>query len=165
MSDPENLDDLPASVREIAEVIGRAPTLRMLGQLPEITAGIEGKRGRRPLLYVPKRITPDHRLYRILGPEGAEKLARAFGGESLQPANCRGVYIAMRDAALLQMLATGARATVVSEITGVSIRQIRNIRRKRGAAASGAAPHVDNAAGGAYNPRPTKNRGNGGRDH
>lgn len=128
----EDLSDLPGSVREIAEVIGRQATLHLLGQLPTGRAGRPDKESSRVILYVPKKLSPDHRLVRILGAERAMALVRAFGGEVMQPANCRRVYARHRDEAILKMLRDGARLEMVLSIMRVSRRHVTNLVRSAG---------------------------------
>lgn len=124
------LNDLPESVREIAEVIGRDDALRLIGQLPTCYAGKEGHKSNRVIMYVPKSLKPDHTLVRILGFTTAMKLVRHFGGEILQPANCRAIYTRFRDEAINQMLAAGARPSMVAELLSVSERHVRNLARE-----------------------------------
>lgn len=124
------LNDLPESVREIAEVIGREDALRLVGQLPTCYAGNEGKKSNRVIMYVPKRLSPDHKLVEILGWNVAMKLVRHFGGEILQPANCRKILSRFRDEAILKMLDAGARPSMVADLLGVSERHVRNVARE-----------------------------------
>lgn len=124
------LNDLPGSVREIAEVIGRHEALFLIGQLPSCYAGNEGKKSNRVILYVPKRVGPDHRLVRILGWDVAQKLVRGFGGEILQPANCRAYYVRFRDRTIMDMLGEGCRPAMVAEIMGLSERYVRSLQRE-----------------------------------
>lgn len=131
-TESECLDDLPGSVREIAEVIGRQATLHLLGQLPATRAGKPGKESNRVILYVPKKLSPDHRLVQILGAEKAMALVRAFGGEVMQPANCRRIYARHRDEAILKMLNDGARLSMVQSIMRVSRRHVVNLARSAG---------------------------------
>lgn len=128
MSEP--LDDLPASVREIAEVIGRRAALRLVGRLPACRAGKEGKASSRVMLYVPKRLKAEHRLVAILGWDVASKLVAAFGGEIMQPANCRSVFARHRDEAILRMLEEGARPSMIASIMGVSRRHVHGLQRE-----------------------------------
>ena len=48
---------LPESVQEIADVIGRDQALTFIGQLPQA-----GKRKWRVCVYIPKTLSPDHKL-------------------------------------------------------------------------------------------------------
>lgn len=124
------LRDLPASVREIAEVIGRDAALRLIGKLPTCYAGKDGKKSTRVIMYVPKRLRPDHQLVQILGWAAAQRLVRVFGGEILYPANCRSIYAAFRDEAITKMLQTGARPSMVADLMGLSERYVRNLARE-----------------------------------
>lgn len=129
MIEHEPLDDMPGSVREIAQVIGRQAALRLIGALPACVAGKDGKRSSRVMLYVPKRLTPDHRLVQILGADKAMALVRAFGGEVMQPANCRRIYARYRDEAILKMVRDGARVSMIQSIMRVSKRHVANLVR------------------------------------
>ena len=124
------LSDLPQSVREIAEIIGREDALRLVGQLPTCYAGNDGKKSNRVIMYVPKRLAPDHKLVEILGWHVAMKLVRHFGGEILQPANFRKIYSRYRDEAILKILHAGARPSMVADLLGVSERHVRNLARE-----------------------------------
>lgn len=121
---------LPASVQEIADVIGRETALYLIGQLPTCYAGTDGKRSTRVILYVPKRLSPRHRLVEILGWERAQKLVEGFGGEILQPANCQEVYRRFRDTEAKRLVATGMAARQLAEVLAVSERHIRNIAKE-----------------------------------
>lgn len=83
---------LPRAVQEIAEVIGRERALFLIGQLPRCyvrdkryNTRASSKGACRVVMYVPKRLRPDHPLVAILGWQDAEKLTQAFGGEILCP--------------------------------------------------------------------------------
>lgn len=122
----ENLDDLPRSVREIAEVIGKKLTMQLIGQLRATESKKQGKR-HVLMLYVPKRLPPDHELVQMIGFPAAHKLSQVFGGEILYPANCRRIYASQRDALILRMLEDGARPALVAELFGMTERQVRNL--------------------------------------
>lgn len=123
------LTDLPNSVREIAEVIGIEPAMRLINQLPTCLAGTEGHKSVRPILYVPKRLKPDHRLVEILGWHDALRLVEHFGGEILYPANCREVERGILRSYAMQLIAIGYRPELVAEKLGVTVRTVRNIVR------------------------------------
>ena len=123
------LDDLPNSVREIAEVIGRRAALHLIGQLPACYRDAD-KKSAKVMMYVPKRLGPDHRLVEILGFPTAMKLVKAFGGEILHPANCRSIYARMRDELVIRMMDMGARPALLAELFGMTERNVNNIFRK-----------------------------------
>jgi len=122
-------DDLPESVQEIADVIGTFDALLLIGRLP-VCYRDAGKKSPKVILYVPKRLPPDHQLVEILGFPTAQKLVDAFGGEILYPANCRFVFDRHRNAAVRQMIDAGARLPVVACLFGITKRHVRNITRK-----------------------------------
>lgn len=135
---------LPASVQEIADVIGRETALYLIGQLPTCYAGTDGKRSTRVILYVPRRLRPNHRLVEILGWERASKLVEGFGGEILQPANCQEVYRRFRDVEARRLVGDGMSARHLAEVLAVSERHIRNIAKENPQEAL--PPANDNAA-------------------
>lgn len=121
---------LPDTVQEIADVIGREAALFLIGQLPTCYAGADGKRSTRVILYVPKRLAPDHRLVRILGWHTALQLVQGFGGEILQPANCQEVYRRFRDDEAKRLACAGLSAAQLAEVLAVSERHVRNITKE-----------------------------------
>jgi len=124
---------LPASVQEIADVIGRQDALRLVRQLPRCLVEDKRRPGsmqERVMLYVPKKVKPGHPLVRILGAEGAEKMVRAFGGECLHPANCNAIHKDYRNDAVRKRHREGSRVPVLAASFGVSERQIRNVLRQ-----------------------------------
>lgn len=125
-----DLEGLPQSVREIAEVIGRHEALFLIGKLPTCVSGADGKKASKVILYVPAKLKPKHRLAGIIGQEKAAALVQAFGGEILYPANCEDIYRRFRDASIRRMAtADGMSPVEIAELFGMSVRQVRNIRR------------------------------------
>ena len=122
---------LPASVQEIADVIGRERALYLIGQLPRCYAGKEGHKSSRVILYVPtaKRIPADHYLVRILGWQDAMKMCQAFGGEILQPANCSEIYRRYRNAEIARMAGEGMSAKDIADVFQVNVQYVREILR------------------------------------
>lgn len=121
---------LPTSVQEIADVIGSDRALYLVGQLPKCYSGIEGKRGVRVILYVPKRLKPDDNLVRILGWHDAMRLVNAFGGEILQPASCAEIYRDFRDRSIIRMSRDGMKTADIAKLMDVSDRHVRNLLRE-----------------------------------
>jgi hypothetical protein len=121
---------LPASVQELADVIGRDDALYLIGQLPTCKSGLPGHQSTRVILYVPKRLKPHHRLVEILGEERAAKLVEGFGGETLQVANCQDVYRRFRDREARRMAGEGMTSSQLAEALQVSVRHARNLRRE-----------------------------------
>lgn len=126
---------LPASVQEIADVIGTERALFLIGQLPRCyfrdTRWPDAKSGH-VILYVPtvQRLGPDHELVRILGWQDAMKLARFFGGEILRPASCAGIYRSFRDENIMRIAREGTPVAMIAEWFGVSERHIKNLLRE-----------------------------------
>ena len=120
-------------MHEIAEVIGRDRALYLIGRLPKTyPPSTRTKNGatERVILYVPKSLRPDHSLVQILGWHDAMKLVRVFGGEILQPANCREVYRRFRDRSIRAFLIAGYPPNYIAEMMGVSDRHVKNLLRE-----------------------------------
>lgn len=118
---------LPPSAQEIADVIGREQTLHLIGQLPAC-----GQRTWRVVVYVPKTLSVDHTLVRILGWHTAIALVKEFGGEILQPSNCLCVYRAYRDGVICQMARDGKPTCQIATSVGVTSRTVRGVLSKAG---------------------------------
>lgn len=120
---------LPGTVQELADVMGRDVALFLVGQLPRCVAGQEGKRSSRVIMYVPtiRRLRVKHELVRILGWEKAKRLCHHFGGEILQPANCAEVYRKFRDESIVLLARRGMTPRELAEIMAVSVRHIRSL--------------------------------------
>lgn len=120
---------LPASVREIADVIGDERALFLIGRLPKCYSG--PRKWPQVILYVPKRLDFDHPLVRILGWNDAQKLVDAFPGEILHPASCSAVYRDYRDENILRLVGEGVPVPMLAEWFDVSERHIKNLMREK----------------------------------
>lgn len=135
---------LPASVRELADVIGTERALFLIGQLPKCVS----KKSTHVILYVPTqaRLTPDHRLVQILGWRDAVKLCQAFGGEILQPANCAQLYRSFRDRSIYRLVTQdGMKLSEVAELFEMTERHVRNVLREISQQETAAANDNDSA--------------------
>lgn len=120
---------LPASVQEIADVIGRERALYLIGRLPRCYPPSGGGR-EQVIMYVPKRLRPMHRLVQILGWRDAERLVEVFGGEILKPGNCRELYRNYRDDGILGAAEDGIPVTMIAAWFDVSTKHVRNVLRE-----------------------------------
>lgn len=146
--------DLPPSAQEIADVIGRDRALFLIGNLPAA-----GGRSWRRVLYVPKRMPPDHPLVQLMGAEDAERLRRHFGGAILQPANCGYIARAWRDREVRRMAADGLPVPSIAASVGLSEYRVREILRDE----AGKAPEESEAANDNLADNPAKGRSMRGR--
>lgn len=105
---------LPSTVQELADIIGREDALYLIGQLP--TCKRSGG-GNDVLLYVPtlSRLTPDHRLVKILGYPLARKLS-AYHPGLWKPANCNGIVRNFRNRSISEFWESGHTITEIAEI-------------------------------------------------
>ncbi|WPZ28956.1 hypothetical protein T8A63_15180 [Sulfitobacter sp. OXR-159] len=110
---------------EIAEVIGRAKTCRLIEEM-------RGSTGRswRVCIYVPKRLHLDHDLVRILGWKDARRLSAAFGGEILQTSNLRYLERNWRAWGIHQLhRVKGLAPAEIADQIGLSVSRVREILR------------------------------------
>jgi hypothetical protein len=127
--------ELPRSVQEIADVIGRDKALLLIGKLPRSYSRDKrwpGAQNSTLVLYVPtvKRLGLDHMLVKTLGWIDAVKMCEAFGGEIMYPASCANITRAFRDQSILSMARTGMKAASIAAIIGVSDRHVRNLLKE-----------------------------------
>lgn len=113
---------LPESVQEIADVIGRAYAVKLIGNLPQA-----GSRKWRVCIYVPKRMRIDHPIVQVIGYPAAKKLSWAFAGMILQPSNCKSIYKAYRNREMHRMAEEGLPDAEIAAATSLSPRQVREI--------------------------------------
>jgi hypothetical protein len=85
-------------------------------------------RGER-ILYVPKSLPLDHALVRAIGYPLALRLVRAYGGEILYPCACATMKRHERNRAIRERLKDASDDVVAREF-GLTVRQIRNIKRE-----------------------------------
>lgn len=76
MLEVREIEELPASLAEVAEAIGLAATLSLV----EHAGGVR--------IYVPERLTDDHRLVEWIGREAAARLSESFSMEELIVPRC-----------------------------------------------------------------------------
>lgn len=130
----EALNDLPESVREIAEVIGRESALMMIKQLPRCLHGKEGKKANHPIMYVPKTMSLANKWARFylttLGWDKSVRLVRVFGGEILTPANCRHMEARLRDRDIRSCLKAGEDVDLIATIFNVPRRHVLKLLRE-----------------------------------
>ena len=117
--------ELPRTVQQIADVIGRDSALHLVNQLPR--AFTKGHPSGQPILYVPKVLSPDHPLVQILGFTDAKRLVQAFGGEILYPAACFNLVRQTRNREVVRLLREGWNARDIARAFGLTLKQVRNL--------------------------------------
>ena len=109
-----SLDDLPASARDLAGLIGLPATLRL----------VEGWGGTMRL-YVPKAMPQDHELARALGLDAARALSGVYGGDYVPSIpRCADALRQARDRALLRRRAEGASPATLAQEFGLTERHV-----------------------------------------
>lgn len=117
---------LPESVQDIADVIGEDAALKLVESLPQC-----GKRPWRRMLYVPKRLQPDHKLVAALGWNDAVKMVRYFGGEILQVAACQAIKREQQYARIHDMTAQGVNKKEVARREGITLRMVNWVLKEK----------------------------------
>lgn len=85
------MNQLPESLREVAEVIGAERALHLVRNWPKAAKrGKPGHESMRISVYVPKRFKGGHALIDVLGLDDAQRMVDVFGGECLHLPNCSG---------------------------------------------------------------------------
>lgn len=122
---------LPRSVQPIADVIGRAQALKLVGALPRCRAGIAGKESNRVICYIPlpRTLHAEHRLVQILGWTDALRLCQAYGGEILQPANCAEILRAHRVRSIAVLHECGYAIDQIAKLLNCCKRTVNNALR------------------------------------
>lgn len=117
---------LPAIVQDIADVIGRDAALYLVGH--HLRWDGRGQRGKAGSLYVPHKLTANHRLVLLLGLKTATALVAGFGGEIIHLSSCKGIVQRFRDDEIRRLAADGANDNALADWFGVTRRHVRNIR-------------------------------------
>lgn len=127
--------NLPASVQEIADVIGVERAVYLVGQLPRCyfrDVRYPDAKNAHLIMYVPKvqNLSATHDLVRIVGWIDAVKLCKVFGGEILRPASCAGIYRDFRDQNIVRLVGEGVPVGMVAAWFEVSDRHVKNLLRE-----------------------------------
>lgn len=105
-------EQLPASLQDMAEVIGDDDTMKL----------VENYGGTR--IFVPHRMGAQHKLATLLGLEQARKLSNVFGGEALTIAQCSKLFKYKRNEEIRKKYDEGVSITVMVREYGITERQI-----------------------------------------
>ena len=114
--------DLPRDIRLIASIIGRQKAINLAGKL--LT-----RSGYRVIsLYIPKRLTQDHKLIELVGENDAKALSDNLGGEILYIENCyRGLVTRFRNRSIHRLSLEGVSNKTIAFLFNLTSRQIHNI--------------------------------------
>lgn len=112
-----HLDDLPASARDLAGLVGLTPALHFV----ERWGGVMN-------LYVPKDVAADHELAQVMGLEAARAMSARYGGDYIENIpRCVEALRRARDRAIQRRLEEGASPAVLCLEFGLTERHIRRI--------------------------------------
>lgn len=110
-----NRDKIPASLQEIAEVVGDDNAMKM----------VQAYGGTR--VFVPQSVGAQHKLSTLLGFEQAKKLSRTFGGEPLTIARCTMLLKHRRNEEIRKKYDEGASVHELVREYGLTERRIYSI--------------------------------------
>jgi hypothetical protein len=117
--------DLPRDLRLIASIVGREKAINLAGKL--LT-----RSGYKVVsLYIPKRITKDHKLIELVGENDAKALVDNLGGEILYIENClRSLVMRFRNRAIERLSLDGVSNKTIAFLFDLTPRQIKNIIKR-----------------------------------
>lgn len=131
-ADGIGIDELPKSVREIADVIGIETTLYVIQHLPSV---YDKKYKRHKLMmYVPNSMdAPRDKWLQFfivhIGHTKTEVLIKNFGGEILYPANCSHLISRQRDRFIRDLLREKDVSAVIGKIFDVQPKYVRSLTK------------------------------------
>ncbi|MBF0147228.1 MAG: hypothetical protein HQL84_13825 [Magnetococcales bacterium] len=105
----------PESLKEIRDAIGLDNTLKLV-------TNCGGTR-----IFIPKRISAQHRLANLLGLKAARQLSRRFGGESLSVVRGAPALRALRNKEIIDQYNKGARVADLARSHALTERRIYTI--------------------------------------
>ncbi|PKG50184.1 Mor transcription activator family protein [Halomonas sp. MES3-P3E] len=114
---------LPPSVQQVADVIGRDQALSLVRQLRQRCSG------KTLYVYVPKpdKLHVNHALVAMLGYADAVALCQQFGGMHLYPSPCKYLQRAIKNRVILALRDTGLNADEIAEQLGMSRKWVANV--------------------------------------
>lgn len=117
--------ELPFSVQEVADVIGRQKALHLIGRLH-----CKSTNGRRQKykLHVPKHAKPHFNLSKIIGLDDAKAMSKEFAGITLHLAGCAEIIRDFRNQGIENAIKRNIPTKMIASWFGVTTRQIRYIR-------------------------------------
>lgn len=121
---------LPATLADIAEEIGRelavrlSEALRPVDEFGQMTA--TGSRPWRRMIYVPRRMKPDHPLVGILGWPAANRLQRSHTNMVLEIPYCADLYRAYRARVIGQMADAGYDINAIAAWVQIHPRSVQS---------------------------------------
>lgn len=124
MLDVREIEELPQSLVDVAEVVGLAATLALV----EHAGGVR--------IYVPERLDDDHRLVTWLGAPAAAQLSEAFAMEELVVPRCAEALRRVRNRQMRRERDQGAKPAELALRYGLTERQVYTILSRSDAATS-----------------------------
>lgn len=122
---------LPDALRDIAEVIGREAAVRLAEGMRPINddgrPAATGSRPRRRMIYVPRRLMPDHPLVGLLGWQTALKLQRTHTNMILEIPLCDDLMRGYRDHCIAEMARGDSDVAAVANWFQLHERTVRDI--------------------------------------
>jgi len=124
MLEIREIHDLPESLTDVADAIGLPATLALV----EHAGGVR--------IYVPERLSDDHRLVEWLGRDAAAMLSDAYAGEELVVPRCAEALRRVRNRQIRRERSEGARPAELALRYRLTERQVFTILARDDAPAS-----------------------------
>ena len=113
-----NPDYFPQSVRELVDVIGLEPTLKLVNE----------RGGTR--IFIPVKTDSKHWLNDCIGAEAFTKLVAVYQGMELELPKCQAALLALREEQIAQEFENGATNAELALKYGYTERGIRKLRNR-----------------------------------
>lgn len=119
---------LPASVSEVAEVVGRKKALLLCHMaIMRAPKRYDGRR-QTPRVYVPNSIHEGHPIAQCIGLDAARELSKVFGASDLQLSHCSDLIRDWYMELTVRMTVEGMTTEDIADILRLSPRHIRRWR-------------------------------------
>lgn len=109
-----NIDSLPILIQDISEVIGIKAALKI----------VEYYQGGR--LHVPRKVSPDHVLVKLIGMQKAESFIHVYQANALDIPKCDAAIRELRNRIIFKSKKTQSE---LAKAWSLTTRQIRNIKK------------------------------------
>lgn len=116
---------LNQTLEEVAFIIGRERALMLVGRLTAT-----GSRPWRVCVYIPKGISPDHRLVRLVGWEDAQALCAHFRGSILELSSGQAIVWSWLQSEVRRLSNEGMGVMEIVDVLAMPARTVRAIRRR-----------------------------------
>ena len=125
------MNDLPKSISDIASIVGRRKALLIAGYYSSTRCqnnrDTRGDNTGGDCVYIPSKMTKDHKLSQLIGFNSAKELSKHTGGILLNISGCRRIYLDFRNSTIAEMKRQGLKICEIAELMDLTNRHVHNI--------------------------------------